>query len=125
VNIKTGDRVVRNETGEAGVIDAVFEATETNPARGSFRGDVRGKQGLVGLGEFRLEEGPVRSAPGWPVRVGGEPVVRTPVQDPGSPAATQPKAAKPEAARAKKKPAAKKAAAKGTAAKRAPKKKRP
>jgi hypothetical protein len=119
-NIKTGDRVVRIETGEAGVIEEVFEATETHPARGSFRGDVRGKQGLVGLGEFRLEEGPVRSAPGWPVRVGGEPVVRAP-----APAATQPKEPEPppKAPRAKKKPAAKKAATKGTAAKKALKKK--
>jgi hypothetical protein len=110
VNIKTGDRVVRNETGEAGVIDAVFEATETNPARGSFRGDVRGKQGLVGLGEFRLEEPPVRD---------DAPAIQALID-----AAAQPEAARPKPPRAKKKPAAKKAA-KGTAAKKAPKKKRP
>jgi hypothetical protein len=117
VNIKTGDRVVRNETGEAGVIEDVFEATETHPARGSFRGDVRGKQGLVGLGEFRLTTGaglPVREAP-----------VRAPVQGPDAPAAAAPKAAKPRRAPRKKKPPVPKSAAKKPAAKKAPKKKRP
>ena len=54
--MKAGDRVIRTDTGEHGVITALKPAYEKIPALARFVGDHSGEQGYVHLGAFVLED---------------------------------------------------------------------
>ena len=53
--MKAGDRVVRKDTGEHGVITAIRPGVDQRPTTGRFYGDEKGEQGYVHLGEFVAE----------------------------------------------------------------------